>query len=967
MTPERWSRVQEVFAAATERDPASRAAFLQEACRDDPELRTEVESLLSSLGAASSGFLESPAIEGVKALSPPERAGARSLVKGIRLGPYEILSPLGAGGMGEVYRARDERLGREVAIKVLSAELSLDASRVKRFEKEARSASALNHPNIITVYDVGTTDGLSYIAMERVDGQTLRKLLDGGALSFRKLLPIAAQIGDGLARAHEAGIVHRDVKPENVMVTKDGLVKILDFGLAKLASKGSGSGEGSTPSTMTGTTPGVILGTVEYMSPEQTLGAALDFRSDQFSFGSILYEMATGSHAFQRKTPIDTLGAILNDEPLPIAVVNPRAPTPLRWIIERCLAKDPRHRYSSTDDLARDLATLRDHLSEATSGGAMAASGSRRRWFPGIALLVVVLAIATISLLRPRPPLAELHPIRFSIPPPPKALFGPWHRSIAFSPDGLQLAFVAAAGGEAQKIWLRPFSAAEARAVPGTEKATSLFWSPDGRSLGFFTAGKLWRADLSGRIPVPICDVWDVQESLAFDGTWGADGLILFSPRRGDAIYRVSASGGKPIAIVKPDRSHGETTVAWPWFLPDGRSFLYVLRQQSGAGTLMLSKPDGPPRPIFPVLSRVEYVEPGYLVFVREGTLTAQGFDARSGRLTGEARSIADSVAYKLSDGFANFGTSRGGAVAFGTRPASGKHLALFDRSGHSEALGEIAGNTRVSLDPDGRRALFSKQQPNTATHNLWILDLERKVETRINSDPTDEYDALWLPDGKSIVYTAQRGGMVQLCKRDLATGKVLPLLPLGWFQEADAVMPGGSQLAYTNDTNLGNAETRSVSLSGDQKSSPLLPTFTAFNEAGVRFSPDGRFILFAYTSSGSDEVYVAPMASPGERIRISSGGVIANALWCRNGEIFYLSAQRQLISVSVRTEPSLSPGKPVVLFTFKEGTAWQEFDVSPDGKRFLAVVSEGITEEPPLNVVLNWTAEAATQGGSAR
>ena len=967
MTPDRWQRVQEVFAGATEREPESRAAFLEEACREDPELRMEVESLLSSLGAASSGFLESPAIEGVTAVSPPERAGARSLSKGTRLGPYEIQSPLGAGGMGEVYRARDERLGREVAIKVLSAELSLDPSRVKRFEKEARSASALNHPNIVTVYDVGTTAGFSYIAMEQVDGQTLRKLLDGGAISFRKLLSIAAQIADGLARAHEVGIVHRDLKPENVMVTKDGLVKILDFGLAKLALKGSGSHEGSKLPTMTGTTPGLILGTIGYMSPEQTLGATLDFRSDQFSFGSILYEMATGSPAFQGKTPIDALGAILNDEPQPIAAVNPRAPIPLRWIIERCLAKDPRQRYSSTDDLARDLATLRDHLSEATSGGAMATSGSRRRWLPGISLLVAALVIAAISLLRSRPPPVELRPIRFSIAPPPNVRFGPSHRSLAFSPDGSQLAFIAAVGGEPQKIWLRPFSSAEARAVPGTEKVSSLFWSPDGRSIGFFAVGKLWRADLSGRIPVPICDVWNVQESLAYAGTWGAGGQILFSPRRGDAIYRVPASGGKPVVIVTPERSRGETTVAWPWFLPDGRSFLYVLRQQSGAGSLMLSKPDGPPRPILPVLSRVEYVDPGYLVFVREGTLTAQGFDVGSGRLIGEAQSIADSVAYKLSDGWANFGTSRGGAIAFGTRPASGHRLVLFDRSGHSEALGDVAGYTRVSLDPDGRRALFAKQQPATATHSLWIMDLERKVETRITSDPTDEYSALWLPDGKSIVYTAQRGGMVQLCKRDLATGRVLPLLPLGWFQEADAVMPGGLQLAFTNDTNLGNAETRLVSLSGDQKSSAFFQTTTAFNEAGVRFSPDGRFILFAYTSSGSDEVYVAPMASPGERIRISSGGVIGNALWCRNGEIFYLSPQRQLISVPVRTEPSLSPGKPVVLFTFKAGTAWQEFDVSPDGRRFLAVVSEGITEEPPLNVILNWTAEAATQGTSAR
>ena len=962
MTPDRWRRVQEVFAAATERGSGSRATFLEEACRDDPELRTEVESLLASLGAASSGFLESPAIEAVPPLSLIEGAGSRSLGKGKRLGPYEILATLGAGGMGEVYRASDSRLGREVAIKVLPADLSVDASRVRRFEKEARSASALNHPNIVTVYDIGISEGLSYIAMERVDGETLRQLLEGGALPFRKLLPIAAQIADGLARAHEAGIVHRDLKPENVMVTRDGLVKILDFGLAKLSSTGSGSGEGSRLPTMTGTTPGVIMGTVGYMSPEQASGVAVDFRSDQFAFGAMLYEMATGSPAFQGKTAIDTLGAILNEEPQPIESINPRAPTQLLWIVERCLAKEPQHRYSSTDDLARDLATLRDHLSEATSGGAPGASRPRRRSISWLLIGAAAVAMAAVTLLRPRPPTAELRAIRFSIRLPPKGVF--W-RCIAFSPDGSQLAFIAAADGEAPRIWLRPLSAGQARAIPGTDNVTSLFWSPDGRSLGFFATGKLWRADLSGGTPVPICDVWDVAELLSYAGTWGAGGQILFAPRRGEAIYRVSASGGKPAAIVKPDRAHGETTVTWPWFLPDGKSFLYVLRRESGAGGLMLSKPDGPARPILTVESRVEYVEPGYLVFVREGTLMAQRFDARSGALSGEPLSIADSVAYHLANGWANFGTSREGAVAFGIiRPTNPReHMALFDRSGHFETLAETGAYSRVSLDPDGRRVLFAKEQPKTATHNLWILDLERKVETRITSDPTDEYDGLWLPDGKSIVYTAQRGGMVQLCKRDLATGRVHALLALGWFQEADAMMPGGTQLAYTSDTDLGNAETRLVSLSGDQRSSPLFQTSTAFNEAGVRFSPDGRFILFAYTSSGRDEVYVAPIASPGERIRISSGGVIGNALWCRNGEIFYLSAQRQLISVPVRTQPSLSLGKPVVLFTFKDGSAWEEFDVTPDGKNFIAVVSEGVFEEPPLNVVLNWTAEAAIQG----
>ena len=308
MTPERWRTIQNVFAAATERDGALRSAYLEEACRTDPDLRREVESLLSSLGDASTGILESPAIDGIPPLPPPA-ARTGSLGKGTRLGPYEILASLGSGGMGEVYRARDPRLGRDVAIKVLPAEWSTDTSRMKRFEQEARSASALNHPNIVTVYDFGSSEGLSYIAMEKVEAETLRTMVSRGPMAIKKMLPIGTQIADGLAKAHEAGIVHRDLKPENVMVTKDGLVKILDFGLAKLTSTGSGSDEGSQLPTVTETTPGVVMGTVGYMSPEQASGAALDFRSDQFSFGSILYEMVTGKRAFQGKTAIDTLGA----------------------------------------------------------------------------------------------------------------------------------------------------------------------------------------------------------------------------------------------------------------------------------------------------------------------------------------------------------------------------------------------------------------------------------------------------------------------------------------------------------------------------------------------------------------------------------------------------------------------------------------------------------------------------------
>ncbi len=958
MTPDRWRRVQEVFAAATERGPEARAAYLDEACRDDPDLRTEVESLLSSLRAAATDFLESPAIEGVPALSPAGQGGPRAVGKGTRLGPYEILAPLGAGGMGEVYRAKDERLGREVAIKVLSAELSEDASRVRRFEKEARSASALNHPNIVTVYEFGSSDGLSYIAMEKVDGETLRKLISSGPVPIKKLLAFAPQIADGLARAHEAGIVHRDLKPENVMVTRDGLVKILDFGLAKLVSSGSGSDEGSKLPNMSATNPGVILGTVGYMSPEQASGERVDFRSDQFSFGSILYEMATGKRAFQGRTPIDVLGAILNDEPPPIAEVSFQTPTPLRWIIERCLSKEPRQRYSSTDDLARDLATLRDHLSEATSGAGVAASRPRRRWVVGLLLAAAALAIAVLGLMRQRAPIAQPRPIRFVIRAPRETGFwGSW----AFSPDGSALAFVAA-GKDSPKVWLRPMSAMDARPVQGTEKADSVFWSPDGKTLGFFANGKLWRVSTEGGVPAPVCDV---ARDPFHAGTWGADGQILFSADTGEAIYRVSSAGGTPTALVRTDRARGETQVLWPEFLPDGKRFLYLRRDARG-GMLMLAAPDGASRSLFPVLSRADYMEPGYLVFTRGQTLLAQRFDSRVGAVVGEPSSLAEGVAYEMRTAWARFAASRSGAIAYQTQGAIGQaRLAWFDRSGKVEEVGRKQDSGMVAIDPAGRRALFSRRRADTMNRNLWILDLEHNVEARVTPDDTNEESGRWLPDGKSIVYSAEVGGLSQLRRRDLDTGMVTALLPPANFQEAGPLMPGGTQLAYTTLNGSGVAEMRLVSLSGDQKSVPFIQA--GFNEGGVQISPDGRFIAFARDDAGGrDEIYVAPITNPTQRTRVSFTGVKhGTCLWSRNGkEILYLTFDRRLMSIPIRTEPALSAGEPTVLLTFKEGEDWEYFDVSPDGKRFLAVVPEAAadTEEHPLNVVLNWPAEAAAR-----
>jgi Tol biopolymer transport system component len=577
MNPDLWRRAQEVFAAATEREPGLRAAFLEEACRGDPELRIEVESLLSSFDAVPPAFLGSPAIEGVAALAATERADPRPVGKGTRLGPYEILAPLGAGGMGEVYRARDERLGREVAIKVLSTELSEDASRVKRFEKEARSASALNHPNIVTVYDFGSSDGLSYIAMEKVDGETLRKFVSSGRVPIKKLLPIASQIADGLARAHEAGIVHRDLKPENVMVTKDGLVKILDFGLAKLCTTGSGSDEGSRLPTMSGTTPGVIMGTAGYMSPEQASGARVDFRSDQFSFGSILYELVTGKRAFQGKTPIDVLGAILNDEPPPIAQHSPQTPTQLRWIVQRCLAKEPRQRYSSTDDLARDLATLRDHLSETTSSGG---ASPGRKLTPRRRLAWII--VGALSLLAAG--LGYLFAVKTFRAEAPQYMQITFSRGFVatarFTPDGQSVVY--SANWEGKPLELYSIRLGNPESVPlGLPPAHLLSIARNGDMAilmepldrNAHALGTLARAPLGGGAPRQI-------SKFVSDADWGPTGQL--------AVLRWTEDESTQFLEYPPGKSlHEVRGPAAPWMCsprvsPDGRLVAFIEHPHGG-------------------------------------------------------------------------------------------------------------------------------------------------------------------------------------------------------------------------------------------------------------------------------------------------------------------------------------------------------------------------------------------------
>jgi Tol biopolymer transport system component len=794
MNPDRWRRAQEVFLAATEREPGSRAEFLEEACRGDPELRKEVESLLSTFAAAPSGFLESPAIDGVPPIPSTDRTGSRPLGRGTRLGPYEIVAPLGSGGMGEVYRARDERLGREVAIKVLSGELAADSGCLRRFEKEARSASALNHPNIVTIHDVGSFEGVAYIAMEKVDGQTLRELVNG-PLPIKRLLPIATQVADGLAKAHEAGIVHRDLKPENVMVTKDGLVKILDFGLAKLTAKGSGSGEDAKLPTMTGTTPGVVIGTVGYMSPEQANGEAVDFRSDQFSFGSMLYEMATGKRAFERKTAIDTLGAILNEEPESIAALNPRIPTPLRWIVERCLAKESRNRYASTEDLARDLATVRDRLSEATSGsgaslGVKPAARLRLGWIVAGALWLLAVGIGyflAIKTVRVQPPqYTQITFRRGTI------------TSARFTPDGQSLVYSAKWEGKPLELYSTRLGNPES--VPlGLPPAHLLSIARNGDMAilmdsvdhGTFYIGTLARAPLGGGAPRQI------SKSVS-DADWGPNGEVaVLRWTEGESRQVLEYPVGKVLYTVPRPKGPVADGLAAPWMhfprvSPDGRLVAFIEHPLVGdfAGAVVIVDRAG----------RRRVISAGW------GVVWGLNWSPRGDELWFTAARRKDTP-----------------ALAIRAVNLAGKDRVVITSPGLFELR---------DLSREGRLLMARETWRNTIFFGGEGLERERDLSW---SDTTDSNVSDLSADGKTLLFSC--GGT---CLRGTDGGPVVRLgaaYPLG-------LSPDGKWVS-TETTGSDGSEILTLLPTGPGEPRPLsLPGLEGIFSPGPKWFPDSRHLV---------------------------------------------------------------------------------------------------------------------------
>jgi Tol biopolymer transport system component len=853
--------------------------------------------------------------------------------------------------MGEVYRARDTRLDRTVAIKILR---DTHSDLNPRFAREAKAIAALAHPHICTLFDIGHEDGTDYLVMECLEGETLAARLQRGALPLDEALKTAIEIGDALAWAHHAGIVHRDLKPSNVMLTKAG-AKLLDFGLAKLVAAGPGGM--TTPVTVeTVTAQGTIVGTLQYMAPEQLEGRDADPRSDLFAFGAVLYEMVTGRRAFVGESQASVIAAILETDPPPIRTAQPLAPPVIDRVVSKCLAKDPEARWQTARDLVDELGWIEQGIRTPAVTGANEPVGKRTLQWTTTTVVVALAFVAVMALavalgaffgagFRGGQPETS---VRFSVSPPVGSTFAHGDNPfLALSPDGSQLALVAAAPAGPTRIWLRPLSAFDARPVAGTEGATSAFWSPDGRSLAFFADGKLKRVDLTGNAILTVC----VAEGSGFTGTWGSDGRILFAPVAGDAILSVPAAGGTPVAEVRQNES--QRVVKWPRFLSDGRRFVYVVRLPDGSRTVMLMEAGKAPRAILPVASNVEWVDPDYFVFARrEGTLVAQRFDLSSGRIVGEPFLIAQSVDYAYGPGRAMFTVSRNGNVAY--QPQQTQRMIWIDRAGKElESVGPPREDyVRLRLSPDGGELLFGRLQAGTGSFDLWTFDLRRGIETRLTSDPGNEAGGVWLPGGRSVAFSADRGTPPpHVFRKDLVTGAEDEWLPAGKFQLVDDVSPDGTTLVFSERTGSGRWNLSLLALTGSHARAPLFPS--PFNVANARFSPDGRFVAFESDDSGRIEVYVAPFPT-GARVRVSADGG-GSPRWSRDGELFYLSSDGHLVAVPVRTRPSLELGTPVSLFMAGEMAKRSDFDVSPDGKRFIAVVPGA---EAPVAMIQHWTSD---------
>jgi eukaryotic-like serine/threonine-protein kinase len=866
-----------------------------------------------------------------------------SLTSGERLGPYEIIEPAGAGGMGEVYRARDTRLNRDVAVKTVKGPFT------ERFEREAHAISSLNHPHICTLYDVGQHEGSGYLVMEYIEGKPV-----AGPLPVEQAVAYGIEICEALHAAHRKGIVHRDLKPANILVTKQG-VKLLDFGLAKLGAAGgnrsgavSESAEQATVAALTGAH--TVVGTPQYMAPEQIEGKEVDARTDIFAFGCVLYELLTGHRAFEGKTSSSVMASVLATTPRPIEQLVPLTPPALERIVSRCLAKDPDDRWQTARDVMAELQWVAQGGSRV---GLPAIVTGRRKTREGLAWAACAVATVTaagfaVAWMRRAPEPPQI--VRFPLPTP-DGLSNPSPPEV--SPDGRTIAFAAADSEGKQLIWIRPLDSLEAHPLAGTDGVLRPFWSPDSRSLAFMAGGKLKKVEISGGPPQTICDA-----PTGADGSWSPEGVILFDGRGNDPIWRVSAAGGIAKPEVASDQAKGRAAAGWPVFLPDGRHYLYASFPATGdEQTLMVGSLDSTEASaLFKTNSRVGYAEPGYLLYVRENTLVAQRFDARSLKLQGEAVPVGEGLGVD-SVGLASFSTSRNGVLAFRAGDVQGRRLVWFDRNGKETPAIDAVGDYRdASISPDGKRVVFDASATQSIG-DLWIRDLERGVTSRFTFETAAELDPQWSPDGRRIVYTSRAKGPGDLYVKDASgTREAEPLLVTPDVKMVSDWSRDGAYILYSDQATDTGWDVWALPMVGDKKPFPVVKT--KFTELFATFSPDGKYVAYFSNESGRMEVYVQEFPEARNKWQVSTSGG-NQPFWRGDGrELFYRAGSR-LMAVPITTGANFSIGTPAELFQapFANILTRSLYHPTPDGQRFLVVASLSRESVRPASVVLNWTA----------
>jgi len=883
-----------------------------------------------------------------------------TLSAGSRLGPYEILSPLGAGGMGEVYKARDTRLERTVAIKVLPAHLSASPESRQRFEREAKTISQLSHPHICALHDVGREGETEYLVMEYLEGETLAERLLKGPLPLEQTLRYGMQIADALDKAHRQGIVHRDLKPGNVMLTKSG-VKLLDFGLAKaIAAPSQQASLTALPTQHALTQEGTILGTFQYMAPEQLEGREADARTDIFAFGCVLYEMATGKKAFSGATQASLISSILRDEPQPISQVQPMSPPAFDHVVKKSLAKDPEDRWQNAADLGGELKWIAESGSQAGAAAVRAPRRKTRGWISWV--VAAVLLLGTLYLadelrrLRAGDRTQTVH--SFLVPPEKTAfrLTGDDSAPIVLSPDGRSTAF--GAGG---KLWVGSLATGAARALAGTDGGTFPFWSPDSRSLGFFSDGKLRIVEASGG---PVRAIADAPN--ARGGAWSSRGVIVFAPNFRLGLSRVPVSGGPATPFTRLEESR-HTTHRWPSFLPDGKHVLYLAANHANprsedSGIYVASLDGGTPRRLITSYGSAQYAS-GWLLSVRDTSLLAFPFDPDRLSVKDEPVRVADDVNFDLGVWRGSFSASQNGVLAYQlTQAGIGGQLTWCDASGRRlSTVGEKSEAYSPQLSPDGRRVLVILGDPN---NDIWVYELERNVRTRLTNAAQVTISPLWSADGARILYVSQSRTSLPLefamtiIAADAATEKKVVYRSTERLETTDWSRDG--RYVLVDWGNIGSQDVWVVSLTEPVKAFPLVQT--EFPERAGQFSPDGRWVAYQSLQTGRNEIYVTPFPGGGARYQVSGNGG-AQARWSRDGkQLYFVSGDDDLTVATVDGTGSrfeVSDVRPLFRVNLFRGprVGLVSYAVSPDGKRFL-INDAGEAGVPRVALVTNWTAE---------